>query len=353
MLDGAASHPVLPDEVLARPDEAVERLINIEAKLDIFTGRQDARFEEMRERLAHAEERLDDLLRRLPQPPARPVAFLHVPKCAGTSFTASLIEAAAPRCAVGGFDRCLFGAFEDFGGFAPAQRRDVYFGPRQISPFCDMLAGHFSLTTIRAWAPDAAVVMLLREPLSRLLSHWVFWRAEAAAAARTLGRWHEVVARALGSFADFLTAPAAACQTDNVALRMLLWPHALIPADDFIQAAHDEALLAQADRRLAGLACVNVVENPALEQDMAAWLRRDFAMRRLKVTQGVPPALRADLAAELSQAARRLWQARTRLDRRLWESACRRVMPGQDVAALGAAALAESQARHGCLLAGG
>jgi len=348
-MEGAASSSDQPPDRLG---EAIERLIHIEDKLDGFAARQDARFAEVRERLAHAEERLDHLLARLPQRQARPVAFLHVPKAAGTSFAAALVAAAGPRCAVGGFDRCLFGGFADFASFAPAQRRDVYMSFQEISPFCDMLAGHFSLSSISGWAPDAAVVMLMREPFSRLLSHWTFWRAQAGAHAGTLGTWNEVLACAQRRFLDFLAAPAVACQTDNVVTRMLLWPHELIPDDDFIAPARDKTVLAAAAARLAGLACVNVIENPALAEDMAAWLRRPFEMRRLNETACVPASLRTDLAAELTPAARSAWGERTRLDRVLWARVCRRVMPDVDAAAMAEAVLAGAVARYRALLAG-
>jgi len=353
MMDGATSYVFPPDEALGLIQEAIERLVHVEAKLDGFAARQDARFLETRERLVHAEERLDFLLARLAQPAARRVAFLHVPKCAGTSFSAALIQAVKPRCAVGGFDRCLFGGFEDFGSLAPELRRDVYVGAQEISPFGDMLAGHFGLSTIRAWAPDAAVVMVLREPSARLLSHWTFWRSELTEAKLTMPGWDAYAVHTSKPLGGFLESREVACQTDNVAVRMLLWPHELIPAEDFIAPAHDEVLLAAAGRRLAALAFVNVIENPELGADVAGWLKRGFELRRLKVTPAVPAAWRTDLDAELTPAARAALADRTRLDRVLWARVCRRVMAGVDDAVFGAAVLAGAVERYRALLAGG
>lgn len=352
MRDGPGAQAFPHDEPSRRCEESIERLVHIEQKIDGLTGREDARYGEVRERLIHVEERLDFLLERQPHRPARPIAFLHLPKTAGTSFTAALVDAVKPRCPVGGFDHSLFGAFSDFSSFTPERRREVYAGAQEISPFCDMLAGHFGLSTIRAWAPDASVVMLLREPFSRLLSHWTFWRAQAGFDALALGAWNDYLACAHTTFLAFLAAPAVACQTDNVATRMLLWPHELIPGDDFIAPAHDEILLAAAKRRLGELAWVNLIENPDLCDDMAAWLGRKFAMQKLKETAAVPAYLRAALDAELTQDAMDIWARRTRLDRQLWGLTCRRVMRHVDVTALREAALARAQERYRALLAG-
>ena len=45
------------------------------------------------------------------------------------------------------------------------------------------------------------------------------------------------------SLLEFLTSAQIACQTDNVAVRMLLWPHPLIPDDDFTREENDEVLI--------------------------------------------------------------------------------------------------------------
>jgi hypothetical protein len=137
-----------------------------------------------------------------------------------------------------------------------------------------------------------------------------------------------------GGFGDFLTDKRIACQTDNVALRLLLWPHPLLPADGFIAPEHDAALLAAASARLAEVAHLNVSENPALASDLAAWLGRPFAMRRIKETLPVASRYSVMLAEHLTQAVRDAWQARTRLDMALWRMACAAAMPDADIAAL-------------------
>jgi hypothetical protein len=45
---------------------------------------------------------------------------------------------------------------------------------------------------------------------------------------------------------------------------MLLWPHKLIPIDDFIDARHDRTVLTEANDQLAGFAFVDGLENPQI-----------------------------------------------------------------------------------------
>lgn len=278
------------------------------------------------------------------------IGFIHVPKSAGTSISAALNEALRPRLAVGGFDRSMFGGFTDFESLGRAARRYVYLHAEALPAHADLIAGHFSLTTIQQRYPSAAVLMVLREPLSRLLSHWTFWRSEAEKRQAAWGTWTERLAAARHSFAGFLTDPRIACQTDNVAARLLLWPHQLIPADGFIAPEHDAALLAEASERLARLSHVNITENPALAEDLSSWLARPLELTRLKATQPVPVRFRSALGAELTEDTCDLWHARSRLDLVLWQLACAAVMPMADSAALAHAVRARSVERYQGLL---
>ncbi len=278
------------------------------------------------------------------------LAYIHVPKSAGTSIIDALNHSLKPRCAVGGFDRSMFGGFDDFQSLGEPAARHVFLHAGALPARADLIAGHFALSTIQQRYPDAAVLMILREPQSRLLSHWTFWRSEAETPQPAWGTWTQRLTAAHGGFGDFLTDKRIACQTDNVALRLLLWPHPLLPADGFIAPEHDAALLAAASARLAEVAHLNVSENPALASDLAAWLGRPFAMRRIKETLPVAPRYSVMLAEQLTQTTQDAWQSRTRLDMALWRMACAAVMPDADIAALTATVRDLSVARYAKLL---
>jgi Arc/MetJ family transcription regulator len=152
---------------------------------------------------------------------------------------------------------------------------------------------------------------------------------------------------------DFLTARQIACQTDNLATRMLLWPHPLIPDAGFIPAEHDDALMQQAYRTLGLLDHVNIVENPALAAEISAWLGRPFSLTRDNATRPVPPRFRIRLADELTRDTMRAWHLRTRLDFKLWSSACERVMPRSDPASFAMSIRQRALAHHDTLLSAG
>ena len=283
-------------------------------------------------------------------PLARQIGFIHVPKTAGTSVARGLYTALQPRLPVAGFDRSMFGGFDDFQSVSEETRRYVYLRTDELPPDADLIAGHFSLTTIRDRYPASAILIILREPLSRVLSHWTFWRSEAELAQPGWGTWNKYLEASHHSFADFLSDPRVACQTDNVALRLLLWPHPLIPNDNFILNDHDQTLVEEAQARLATLSHVNAIENPQLANDLAVWLDRPFNLIHLKETQSVTARYSSRLADELTLATQDLWHARSRLDLALWLAVCESIMPSADLTALTETVRARSLERYAQLL---
>lgn len=261
-------------------------------------------------------------------------AFMHVPKTAGTTVIAGLINALRPQLVVWGLDRSLFGSFDDFQSVSEESRRYVYLRTHHLPLDADLIAGHFSLTTLRLGYPSAPVLSILREPQARLLSHWAFWRSSAGAPQPAWGTWAEYFKAAYSSFLDFLTDPQIACQTDNVTLRLLLWPHPLIPNNGFISTEHDLSLLEEAERRITTLSHVNIIENPALSNDLTRWCGHPFDLLKIKETIRIPPGYRLRLEDELTPATMDAWRMRSRLDLVLWAAVCRQVMPTADTASL-------------------
>ena len=216
-----------------------------------------------------------------------------------------------------GIDRVLFGGFDGFGTLGAEQRAELYDAPAQMPRARTLVCGHFALSTLRAAYPGAQLVTVLREPVSRLLSHWMFWRKQTDEALAGWGGWGDYVRQARRPLGAFIAEPQVAVQTDNMALRMLLWPHPAVPVDGFIDPANDAELLREARRRLDGFALAEIVEGPVVAR-IGTWLGRDFTYRRLNETADMPERQRTPLAGQLDAATLALLDERSRLDLALW-----------------------------------
>jgi hypothetical protein len=148
---------------------------------------------------------------------------------------------------------------------------------------------------------------------------------------------------------EFLNHPEAACHTDNIAVRMLLRPHPLIPDDGFIDSASDERLVSEAAARLKAFAFADVVENPRLEDDVRAFLVRPFVHRRVNETI-VPSELRVPLGEELNDEALLLVERRSRLDRELWGTVAAERIAGADPTALSDDTFRRTVTRYAALM---
>jgi hypothetical protein len=252
-----------------------------------------------------------------PYDAARPLIFMHIPKTAGIAVCDALVQAVRPPRVFFGFDQAFFGGFTDFETIAPATRAFIHSTPHSLPSNEPLVRAHMSLSTLRAAYPTGQFMTVLRDPTARILSHFLFWRGFAEADMRDWGAWADIMCLAQGSLAVFITDPRTACQIDNVATRLLLWPHPMIPNDGFIPPEADATLLAQALAALATLDHVGMQENPDFWPTLATWLGRSFQPARHNVTPKLPPDRTVDLAAELSSACQAHLTARTRLDRAL------------------------------------
>lgn len=270
---------------------------------------------------------------------------MHVAKTSGTALAQGLLEAVAPDRPVTGFDRVMFGGFTRFASLSPEVLATIHDAPGSLPADADFVHGHFSLATSRQRYPAAQFITMLREPRVRLLSLWRYWRMQTAATMPGWGDWVDVVARSQAPLEHFLGDRVIACQTDNMILRMLLWPHPLVPDDDFIEPGDDAALLAEAAGRLDRFDLVDVVENDRLATDLEQWLGRPLVHRRLNesglVSGSVP------LERELSDAAFDRLRARSRLDAGLWERIVLQRMPGHPPDRLAERTLLRAVARYG------
>lgn len=278
----------------------------------------------------------------------RPLAFMHIPKTSGTALTAGLREVLPSTAYKWVTNRGIFGAFQSFETISPELRQTIF----EVLPRTngiDFVAGHMTYSTFIQGRPAARFMTVLREPRSRILSLQMFWRSYSDEALRPWGAWGRVVRLSRRPLVEFLNNPEAACQTDNVAVRMLLWPHPPVPDDGFIDSASDERLASEAAARLKAFDFVDVIENPGLEDNVRGLLARPFVYRRVNETL-VRLESQVPLEEELTGEALILIEQRSRLDRKLWQAIAADRILGVDQTALSDDTFHWTVARHAALM---
>jgi hypothetical protein len=263
-----------------------------------------------------------------PYNPTAPTVFMHIPKTAGMALAQGVSDALAPRRTVRGFDRAAFGGFREFDTFACSERRQTYVDPSELPADGDFVCGHIAFSTLLQRYRSANYLTLLREPLSRILSLWLYWRATPDDYLARFGAWAEYVKRARTPLRDFVSCKDVACQVDNVSVRMLVWPHPLIPDEDFIDPRHDKVLLKDALARLKQFSFADIVENPQMPANLQIWLGQSVTYPQINEATGIPVPLKRPLHGELTPETINLIETRARLDLSLWTSlATDRVAP--------------------------
>ena len=228
----------------------------------------------------------------------------------------------------------------------------MYLDPIELPLGANFVAGHLSYSTIVQRYETAQLLTVLREPYSRILSQWIYWRTLSDEQLSAWGEWGNV-ARHLGRspLLNFLSCRTIACQTDNIAVRMLLWPHALIPNDDFILERYDQILIREASAQLKRFAYTDVVENPRFETNLQEWVGRSFIYPQLNVTPRAPLSHSAPLHQELTPESLELLGRRSRLDLKLWAMLARERISNLDISIVRNNALMLSVARHSWIMA--
>jgi hypothetical protein len=286
-----------------------------------------------------------------PYDPSHPLVFMHVPKTSGIALRVGLQAALAPRRSLVGLDASLFGGFRAFDTIDAQIRQQIYLGSEALPPHADFVSGHFAASTTEREYGQAQHLTVLREPRSRILSHWLFWRGQPADQLALWGEWASVVQKAEQPLEAFLADPGLACQLDSVQVRMLLWPHRLIPDSGFIDERHDEQLLDEALSRLDRFAFADLLENPRLRETLRRWCGRPVSHGRMNETVPVPGPLKSPLDRELTTRARDLLDARARLDLRLWAKLAQARLPDLDVECLRARTFGAAVMRYAGLMA--
>lgn len=156
------------------------------------------------------------------------IAFLHVPKCAGMSVKAQIgAQYSASDISPFAFEPNPSDVTEEYLDSVSENVRGHTFDGRNSDAAITALSrypvvmGHFHLDTLLGIKPTR-LVLILREPRARLLSHYTYWRSWGDDEYASFGsNISPRLTRDL-SFLDFLVDPRFVGTVDNLAARMLL-----------------------------------------------------------------------------------------------------------------------------------
>jgi hypothetical protein len=107
----------------------------------------------------------------VPEVPISPLVFMHIPKTAGTALVHALRAAVRPQREINGSDTCLSGTFTGYETMDERESARTYRTIADVPTDADMVSGHMAFSTLRQVYPAARMMTVLRDPLSRLLSH--------------------------------------------------------------------------------------------------------------------------------------------------------------------------------------
>lgn len=283
---------------------------------------------------------------------ARPLAVMHIPKTSGTAIASALKAALEVPFFVAGLDHSVFGSYRHLDSIDASIRCMIYDSPASLPQHADLIVGHFAFSTLWDGYPHAQRLTFLREPCSRLLSHWLFLRQHTDAELVPWGGWADYARKSRQPLADFINDPLLACQTDNLMLRMLLWPHPLVPVDRFIDPVNDKRLLREAMERLLKFDFVDIVDNGTFVHRLESWLGSPFRYLRENATRPISGPFRSPLHREFTPDAVALLELRSRLDLRLWAKIASRHMPDRDVPKLRQQVILANVSHYRALMAG-
>jgi hypothetical protein len=189
-----------------------------------------------------------------------PKCFLHIPKSGGSSVHAALENALPPgSLAPRRFDKAFSGSAEDVALLGREMRDLIAFEPHEVRELGGYRAvsGHFALDTLLEISDAESVATVLREPRSRLLSLYLYWRVPHIG-----DSWapHKTPEHAHRPLREFLAEPKLAAIIDNQVCRMLLYGDVRLSAPGFVDPADVESLAADAIERLDKLGFVGVLE---------------------------------------------------------------------------------------------
>lgn len=222
--------------------------------------------------------------------------FLHIPKTAGTSLFCAMKDAYKKED-----PSSLFFYTSEFEDFIPNK--------------FSLLAGHFHYNDVFNRYPDSHYLTVFREPCSRLLSLWLFWRTHEDS---VLSENQEAVKISRFSLVEFLSNTDIALSIDNSFVRSIL-NHPEIPKEGFIDPANDEQLFSEAIKIIDKFDFVDFIENPDFCENLEKFLGISIFLGFENKTNPIPKQYRSSFDDEFNQRAFFFLKMRTRLDFKIWE----------------------------------
>ena len=261
------------------------------------------------------------------------IGYLHVPKAAGSSATDAIRRAVLATAEREGravsicpevMDRTLYGSFNEYDQLAAKPREMIFTGPPRELARHDVIVGHFSAASLGHGRHGDDLAVMLREPRARLISHYAYWGGWSEAEHASWDPYDGSRRAAALAWPDFLAEATIASQIDNVAARLLLAPHPLIPADGFIADRDFEQLRDEALTAVDRFGLVDAIEHGAdCWSRLGRWAGLEIHVGHHNVTENAPADPERWVLAE-SPAAMSALAARTAIDRELWLTAMRR-----------------------------
>lgn len=248
-----------------------------------------------------------------------PLAFMHIPKSAGTALTNALLRLEPYQNEIHGWDRSLLGAYDEFDTWDQGRRPWLFLSPDEITEGKNFISGHIGYSSIKKRYSDAYIFTIIRNPFSRLLSLWTFWRAKPNGLESDIGTYAAHVYSARQPLKSFLTNKSIAPQIDNVTARMLLWPHPLIPNDKFIDSECTNEIIDQSLSILSEFNFVDIYENSKWLENFQKWLGISFGINKENETDFVPKPYQSCLKSEMTSETLNIIEERTRIDKIIWQ----------------------------------
>jgi hypothetical protein len=220
-------------------------------------------------------------------------------------------------------DTTLFGSFARWDEVSDVRQRMVCRHPEELSDAA-VVTGHYCLDNLLVGATPDDVMVLFREPRGRLLSHYRYWRSWTEAEHASWDPYDGSRRAARSGWVEFLNDPVVAGQIDNVATRLLLGSHPLVPSAGFVAAEDVDELTRAATARLDRLGFVDVIA-PRTDgvEAVGAWCGLELAVERQNVTDSsAGPSVDRDELVDGS--ADEVVARRTAVDRELWLAVAQR-----------------------------
>jgi hypothetical protein len=194
------------------------------------------------------------------RPTASPTCFLHIPKSGGSSVHAALERALPPgSLAPRRMDMSSVADFDDFERLRPQARALLALEPYEVRDLrrYRVVSGHFFLATLLQITDAASIATVLREPRTRLLSLYMFWRVSGIHDFWAPSRAGD---HALRPLAEFLSERRLAPVVDNQLCRMLLAGDPRLDRLGFAASGDIVSIARDASERLDALGFVGVLE---------------------------------------------------------------------------------------------